>query len=356
MVMQRDGILNGFAALTTSSICTRIILRLRSGQALGSIVATTNISGALTSSRGYRAYGNYRRGGDLPTDYRFTGQKQDASGLVYMNARYYDPTLGQFISPDTLVPDAGVLIDYNRYGYARGNPMRFSDPSGHCATLSSGEADENDDDCWRLANTIAIMWGDTDYWQERFGDIEVWENIASSGLTANFFQDELSRYLNSEAHKAFVVQQEQLYEQHRIPRTPAYPVDAIAVGLAGNIDVPSIVVGPLGIGGTAGTEIVAHRDGETAVYPFAGGGITVGAGVNAKVYVAQIRDLEKLEDYEGLSITADVTVSLGPFGITYGSLGSPSGAHGEFFGLAPGAGLSVSASGSYYFSPIFSWR
>jgi RHS repeat-associated protein len=99
---------------------------------LGSIVATTNISGALTSSRGYRAYGNYRRGGDLPTDYRFTGQKQDASGLIYMNARYYDPVLGQFISPDTLVPDPGVLIDYNRYGYARGNPMRFTDPSGHC--------------------------------------------------------------------------------------------------------------------------------------------------------------------------------------------------------------------------------
>jgi RHS repeat-associated protein len=98
---------------------------------LGSIVATTNISGALTSSRGYRAYGNYRRGGDLPTDYRFTGQKQDASGLVYMNARYYDPVLGQFISPDTLVPDAGNVQDYNRYGYTRGNPMKFNDPSGH---------------------------------------------------------------------------------------------------------------------------------------------------------------------------------------------------------------------------------
>ena len=47
-----------------------------------------------------------------------------------MNARYYDPVLGQFISPDTLVPDAGLLVDYNRYGYARGNPMRFTDPSG----------------------------------------------------------------------------------------------------------------------------------------------------------------------------------------------------------------------------------
>jgi RHS repeat-associated protein len=94
-------------------------------------VATTNISGALTSSRGYRAYGNYRRGGDLPTDYRFTGQQQDASGLIYMNARYYDPALGQFISPDTIVPDATNLLDYttinSRSGVCR-QPIEHGSP------------------------------------------------------------------------------------------------------------------------------------------------------------------------------------------------------------------------------------
>jgi hypothetical protein len=247
-------------------------------------------------------------------------------------------------------------MDYNRFMYARGNPMKFTDPNGHCATFDNGDPDWNDGICWRDALTIANMWDDTDYWQKRFGDIEVWNAIAYSGVEADFFADELSRYINSEAYKAFVAQQEQLYAQNRVPSIPADPVDAIAVGLAGNIDVPSIIAGPLGIGGAAGAEVVAHHDGETAVYPFAGGGISVGAGVNAKIYVAQIRNLEKLEDYEGLSITADLTISLGPLGVTYGALGSPSGAHGQFFGLAPGAGLSVSASGSYYFPAIFSWR
>jgi len=48
-----------------------------------------------------------------------------------MNARYYDPQIGQFISPDTLVPDATNVFDYNRYMYARGNPMKYTDPTGH---------------------------------------------------------------------------------------------------------------------------------------------------------------------------------------------------------------------------------
>ncbi len=64
------------------------------------------------------------------TDRTFTGQKADASGLLYYNARYYDPALGAFISPDTTVPDPGMVVDYNRFLYARGNPLKYSDPSG----------------------------------------------------------------------------------------------------------------------------------------------------------------------------------------------------------------------------------
>ena len=78
------------------------------------------------------AYGRDRRGSELRTTQRFTSQLTDGTGLVYMNARYYDPQLGQFISPDTLVPDATQLMDFNRYAYARGTPMKYNDPSGHC--------------------------------------------------------------------------------------------------------------------------------------------------------------------------------------------------------------------------------
>lgn len=59
---------------------------------------------------------------------------RDASGLISMNARYYDPQLGQFISPDTLVPDGTNVFDYNRYMFVRGNPLRFHDPTGHATS------------------------------------------------------------------------------------------------------------------------------------------------------------------------------------------------------------------------------
>jgi RHS repeat-associated protein len=172
---------------------------------LGSTVLETNTSGQIVSDQRYYAYGKQRDTGPVGTDHRFTGQKQDASGLVYMNARYYDPVLGQFISPDTLVPDPGVLMDYNRYGYARGNPLKFDDPSGHCATLSSGGADENDAECWTLARTIANMWDDTDYWQTRFGDVGVWNDlIAPSGAIAEFFAGELDMFINSDVGQTWL--------------------------------------------------------------------------------------------------------------------------------------------------------
>ena len=46
-----------------------------------------------------RSVANGSASGDLQTDRTFTGQKIDASGLLYYNARYYDPNLGTFISP-----------------------------------------------------------------------------------------------------------------------------------------------------------------------------------------------------------------------------------------------------------------
>ena len=84
-----------------------------------------------TADQKYYAYGNQRDSGPVVTDHKFTGQKHDNTGLYYYNARYYDPELGTFISPDTIVPDPALVSDYNRYLYVRGNPLKYSDPTGH---------------------------------------------------------------------------------------------------------------------------------------------------------------------------------------------------------------------------------
>jgi RHS repeat-associated protein len=66
----------------------------------------------------------------------FTGQYHETSlpggeGLSFYNARWYDPKLGSFLSADSIVPAPLDPQSLNRYAYAGGNPLRFSDPSGH---------------------------------------------------------------------------------------------------------------------------------------------------------------------------------------------------------------------------------
>jgi hypothetical protein len=49
---------------------------------------------------------------------------------MYLNARYYDPAVGRFISPDTFSPTRpGVGV--NRYAYAANDPINKADPGGH---------------------------------------------------------------------------------------------------------------------------------------------------------------------------------------------------------------------------------
>jgi RHS repeat-associated protein len=60
----------------------------------------------------------------------FAGEHADSTGLIYLNSRYYDPAMGRFISPDTIVPTI-LPIGFNRYSYANNSPTRFVDPTGH---------------------------------------------------------------------------------------------------------------------------------------------------------------------------------------------------------------------------------
>jgi hypothetical protein len=53
-----------------------------------------------------------------------------AAGAI-SNARYYDPELGRFIQPDSVIQDLSNPQSYNRYAYCVNNPLRYNDPTGH---------------------------------------------------------------------------------------------------------------------------------------------------------------------------------------------------------------------------------
>ena len=71
--------------------------------------------------------------GTLPTDRRFTGQREETGlGLYDYAARRYDPLLGRFIQADTIVPSPQSPQSLNRYAYVLNSPLRYTDPTGHC--------------------------------------------------------------------------------------------------------------------------------------------------------------------------------------------------------------------------------
>ena len=104
---------------------------------LGSTSMTTDASGNVVSEVRYSAFGEMRyQNGTTPTDYLYTGQRQEAElGLYYYVARWYDPAIGRFIQADTIVPDPDNPIAFDRYAYAYNNPLNYIDSSGHWPEL-----------------------------------------------------------------------------------------------------------------------------------------------------------------------------------------------------------------------------
>ena len=112
----------------------------------------TNNTGAI-SDYNFDAYGNKTSGGTLASPYGYRGYYQDSeTGLYYLNARYYDPSTQQFTQEDTYWGNIKDPKTLNLYSYCQGNPIMFSDPTGHWANKGNGNwAAESGDTLWGLA-------------------------------------------------------------------------------------------------------------------------------------------------------------------------------------------------------------
>jgi len=106
--------------------------------ALGSVRAVSRPNGTV-EWRDYLPYGESSTQASSPTRFGYTGQEfDDGLGIYDYSARYYDPALYRFIQVDSYMGTATDPLSLNRFAYVHGNPLRYTDPTGHCIRKQDG--------------------------------------------------------------------------------------------------------------------------------------------------------------------------------------------------------------------------
>ncbi|CAH1217420.1 hypothetical protein PAECIP111893_04275 [Paenibacillus plantiphilus] len=73
--------------------------------------------------------------------FRYSGELWDQSaGLQYLRARWYDPSVGRFISKDTYEGQIDNPLTMNLYTYVHNNPLKYTDPTGHLICMPGMES------------------------------------------------------------------------------------------------------------------------------------------------------------------------------------------------------------------------
>jgi len=102
-----------------------------------------------------------------------------------MNARYYLPGIGRFVSADTIVPNPADPQSFNRYSYGLNNPLRYVDPTGHCPAPTSENGYEGSGNVLCIAAFIPTSESSGPLGLIYTGDAR--EFSANSGLTDSRF-------------------------------------------------------------------------------------------------------------------------------------------------------------------------
>lgn len=100
--------------------------------ALQSVVRLTDATGKVIGVNEMDAFGNLvQHATEIPNPFAFTSREYDADlGIYYYRARFYDPLLGRFLSPDRYPPSIDSPASLNRYAYVLNAPTRYTDPLG----------------------------------------------------------------------------------------------------------------------------------------------------------------------------------------------------------------------------------
>jgi RHS repeat-associated protein len=91
---------------------------------LGSVRQLVGSDSQVALAQSYDPFGvPFETSGSGESDFGYTGEWWNSeAALLYLRARYYEPYLNRFISPDTIIPDFENPQSLNRYSYVVNNP------------------------------------------------------------------------------------------------------------------------------------------------------------------------------------------------------------------------------------------
>jgi RHS repeat-associated protein len=98
----------------------------------GSVSSLTSVYGNPLVTYQYDAYGVAQVSGETYSPYQYNAEAVDTNtGLQYLRARYYNSSIGSFITQDTYTGTLEDPLTQNLYTYTGNNPINYVDPSGH---------------------------------------------------------------------------------------------------------------------------------------------------------------------------------------------------------------------------------
>ncbi|WP_127585102.1 RHS repeat domain-containing protein [Paenibacillus koleovorans] len=99
----------------------------------GDVIQIVDTAGNIKNSYSYDEWGNvFPSRETVRNPFLYAGEILDReTGLYYLRARYYDPSIGRFINKDTYEGQISNPLSLNLYTYVENNPLTRVDPTGH---------------------------------------------------------------------------------------------------------------------------------------------------------------------------------------------------------------------------------
>lgn len=116
---------------------------------LGTPRLITDQNGTTVGTHQYYPFGQEQTAAQEGETLKFTGHERDllntagmGDDLDYMHARHYSPLTGRFLSVDRISGSVRNPQSWNRYAYVLGNPLKYVDPFGLCASINGIRIDD----------------------------------------------------------------------------------------------------------------------------------------------------------------------------------------------------------------------